>query len=163
MPPLSNQRWEIFAQSVFSGLSAAVAYRKAYPASKAWKDSAVYPKASGLKKRREVAARIDELRKISEDRAIADKSELAQLLTDMSRGSVRIGGLRQDDLFAGETVVPVHVKDRITAIRTLTKLQGYDKPQRQPEEDSAATGKLPPHLANLSDSELEEEIKKLGD
>ena len=162
MAALSNPRWEIFAQGIAAGSTAAESFRKAFPSSKAWKDSAVYPKASNLRKRKEIAGRIAELQKIAEDAAIADRTEIARLLTDMSRGTVSVGGLRQDDLFAGKAVVPVHVKDRISAIRTLAKLQGFDKPKPKQEDGEDVKAGLPPHLENLSDDELEAHIKNLG-
>lgn len=52
---------EAFAAGVAQGLSQSDAYRRAYPKSVAWKDSAVWETASRMSKRPNVAARVQEL------------------------------------------------------------------------------------------------------
>ncbi len=58
---LTPQR-EAFALAVAGGMTQADAYRKAYPASKKWKDDSVHNKASALMRDAQVAARVAALK-----------------------------------------------------------------------------------------------------
>lgn len=58
-------RQEAFALELAKGESQAAAYRIAYPQSRRWKDSSVWPKASAMAKNGKVRARVDELQSIA--------------------------------------------------------------------------------------------------
>lgn len=53
---------ETFARALAAGRPRAVALREAYPATRSWADSAVYPRASRLAKSPRIVARVAELR-----------------------------------------------------------------------------------------------------
>jgi len=97
---LKNQRHELFAQNVAKGMSHADAYRgSGYKA----KGHAVYVRASALVRKSEVDARIDELAKKAEDKAIMTIAERKRVLSEMGRGKL------QDYLAAGEDDDAAHI------------------------------------------------------
>jgi phage terminase small subunit len=56
-----NHKQEAFCVAIASGMSQIDAYRQAFPTSRKWKDSAVYPKASILAATDKIKARIEVL------------------------------------------------------------------------------------------------------
>ena len=83
---------EKFAREVVSGASLADGYRRAFPRSQRWKDSAVHAHASALAKVPEVAQLIDTLRAAADAEAIADCRELKIILSERIRAIHRDGG-----------------------------------------------------------------------
>lgn len=78
------QRIELFCQALVEGATQADAYRRAYPASKKWKDKTVRNRAHELAKTRDVLGRVSELKEIqlekhgaSIDRVIQELSRIA--------------------------------------------------------------------------------------
>lgn len=81
--PLTHKR-ETFARLYVDHGDASKAYREAFPASRQWKDSAVWSEAEKIKKIPEVSLRIEELKRkrsekldISENRVLAEIAAIA--------------------------------------------------------------------------------------
>lgn len=74
---------EEFAKAIASGMNQSDAYRKAYPASKLWKDDSVHTKASAMNRNVQVKARVLMLAK-------AIDAEFAISTSDLLRESARI-------------------------------------------------------------------------
>ena len=138
-------RQEVFAAGIAGGLSQSAAYRKAYPHSAAWKDSAVWPKASNLAALDTVRARIAELRakaaaahEVTVERITAELARLAffdvrrlvddngdplplrQLDDDTARAITGLEVVRVGNALVGEgEVLKVKFSDKRAALELL--------------------------------------------
>ena len=108
---------EQFAQLVASGKSQSEAYRTAYPKAKAWKDEAVWTRASRLFAK--VLPRVDAIRAELAERGLWAKSQSVKELVAMV----------QDP--------EVRAADRIKAICELNRLHGYYAPEKHEHSGSA--------------------------
>lgn len=106
MAVLKNNRYEAFAQGLFSGMTQRAAYRAAFPASVKWKDKTVDTKACELAAKVEITERIDELKNASANDAILSRRERMLILSNIALD------LEQ------------HPKQRMQAIDILNKMDG---------------------------------------
>ena len=143
---------EAFCRHVAIGNTMTHAYRKAYNAS-GMKDSTVNRNASRLHSLPYIRSRVQELIKIEERKAIADRTELLQIATKIVRG--------------GDDVKP---SDILKGIEILSRMQGFDSPQtsvsfnvsvrRSPEEMRAILARQvkmsdPPRFERLEEPDQE--------
>lgn len=84
--PLRLAAHEAFAQHVAKGASQSESYRKIYPKSRRWKETAVHVKASELTGK--VSGRIAWLKSQAADDTIMDITERKRILTEIARGNV---------------------------------------------------------------------------
>lgn len=106
MAALKNNRYETFAQGLFSGMSQRAAYRAAFPASVKWKDKTVDVKACELAGKPEITERIDELKAASASDAILSRKERMLILSNIALD------------------IEQHPKQRMQAIDILNKMDG---------------------------------------
>ena len=95
MPVLKNPRWETFVQALIAGDSQRVAYRKAFPSSKKWKDNTVDSRASELYKNSEIVGRYNELKEAAATGAVLTRKEKRELLAEMARDESLLPADRQ--------------------------------------------------------------------
>lgn len=129
---------ERFAQLVAKGEMLFNAYGTVYPRSRKWKKNALYQRAHELAKRPDVKARIDELLQVGADDTIASRRELAQFMTRVVR--TPISNVDEDSDLAQEktvkvigedaTVEKIRMPDKLGAAERLSKLMGYDEPEK---------------------------------
>jgi hypothetical protein len=116
---LSPQR-EKFAQGIASGLSQAEAYRRAYPRSENWKESALWPAASRLVADSKVAARIDELKQELAQRALWTREDSVRTLCAIINRKATV-----DPDTGAEVYAPMD-KDVIAAVKELNSMHGFE-------------------------------------
>lgn len=109
-----TSRQEKFARLVASGMSQRKAYRDAYPASRKWKDASVDNKASALARKGEVAARVSELTRKAESKAVMSRQKRLEALSRIAKRN--------------EKESP---KDAIAAIKVLNDMTGDNAPVKQ--------------------------------
>lgn len=80
---------ELFAQAAASGITLAEAYRRAFPKSRAWKESALWPKCSRLAALPHVAKRIRELQAAGARSAVFTLADHLQNLEKISRAALK--------------------------------------------------------------------------
>ncbi len=153
MSALKNKRWEAFARHVASGMTHADAWRKGRPKSTATPKS-VHESASKLAARPEVRARIDELTKAAESRAVASSRELQEYLTRVIRTPIGAVNARSDLAQEVESMGrgrsrKVKMPGKLEAIDRLAKLLGYYVPERH-EQTVCLTS-----IEAMTDEELE--------
>lgn len=141
MPALKNPKDEKFAQLVAKGMSQSAAYREVFNSK--LKDESLWARAS--EKMRKVSVRVDELREKAiakaEPGAIATIQEMQEGLTKLLRESIEEGD-----------------RDGAVKISTLLgKWQGAEAAAKIEIKNGGITDdyKAPPHLAMMSDEELE--------
>lgn len=106
MPILKNPKDEIFAQQLAAGATQSDAYRAAYPRSRNWKNATVANKAYIIAKDPDIEARVAELLSEAATRAVMQRQERMEALTEIARN-----GAKQD-------------RWRIQAIEVLNKMDG---------------------------------------
>jgi hypothetical protein len=82
---------EAFAAALATGVSQAEAYRTAFPASKKWKDAAVWAAASGLAATRKVFIRVAELQAKAAEKAVYTLADHLHRLDELSRAAQQAG------------------------------------------------------------------------
>lgn len=108
---LTHQQ-EAFARAVAEGSNQSAAYRLAYPKSRAWKDSAVWPQASRLLATPKVSARITAIRFDLVERGLWAREKSVKTLADIA---------------TNRESVPA---DIIRAVVELNKMHGYNAPEK---------------------------------
>lgn len=136
MPVLKNTKHEAFAQLVARGSEKTKAYATVFPGSAKWKPVSLKNTASGLAHR--LASRIAELQEIGERETIAGRVELAEYLTSIIR--TPIGEVNERSPLAqekttrrsgkDETVETVKLPDKLAAVAQLSKMMGYNEPEK---------------------------------
>lgn len=114
---------EKFVQGIIEGMSQAEAYRSAYSA-KNMSDKTVWEAASTLMKNHKVATRIKELREQLIKPSIMTAQERLEFLTEVIHGTK---GEKVIEIVDGEKVeieVPASMKNRLSAIDIMNKMQG---------------------------------------
>lgn len=104
---LTSQQ-EAFAQAVASGLNQSDAYRKAYPKSKKWKDSAVWAQSSALTNNSKVSERVASLQAASAEIAVLDGAKIMEEYRRLAHSD--IAGIMNPD---GSVKLP-HELDPVT-------------------------------------------------
>ena len=108
--PLTSKQ-EKFCELVASGSNLSEAYRAAYDAGE-MKPATVNRKAKEVADNGKIAARIGELREAARKASIATREELLQ----------RVTGIIRDSSYKPEVT--------LDAVRTLSKMEGFDAPER---------------------------------
>lgn len=114
---------EEFVQGIIKGLSQADAYRAAY-SSKNMSDKTIHEAASRLMNDSKIATRIKELRAQITSKSIMTAQERLEFLTGVINGE---RGEKVIKLVDGEEVeieVPASMKNRLSAIDIMNKMQG---------------------------------------
>lgn len=137
MPLLKNAKHEAFAQLVARGSEKTKAYATVFPGSAKWKPNNLRVRAHRLSS--EVSSRIAELQEIGERATIAGRVELAEFLTSIIR--TPIGEVNEKSPLAqelttrrsgkDETVETVKLPDKLAAVAQLSKMMGYNEPEKQ--------------------------------
>lgn len=156
-----TKKQEKFVQGLVKGLTQREAYKQSYNASK-MKDNTIDRKAYELFKKDYVRARFDKLNgKVvakAEKNTIATATEVLQYFTSVMRGEEKEALMKQNDM-TGEIEeiksMPA-IKDRNKAAELLGKRYALftEKMQVAGELDVNA------RLSNMTDEELEEEMKR---
>lgn len=127
---------EAFATGIAAGLSQAEAYRQAYPKAKAWKDEAVYSRASALAATSKVQQRVQELReKAAEANEVTIERIVAEVVKvafanqrDLMKWGPEGVKLRPSDELTDEQAAAVsEVSETISATGGSLKLKTHDK------------------------------------
>jgi len=114
---------EKFVQGIIEGKSQAEAYRSAYSAEK-MSDNAIYREASLLYSSPKIAQRINELRAELVKPSIMTARERLEFLTGVINGT---RGEKITEIVDGKPVeieVPASMKNRLSAIDIMNKMQG---------------------------------------
>lgn len=114
---------EKFAQGIIEGKSQAEAYREAYPKQRS-SDKTVWEAASRLMNNSKVNARIKELRDQIAKPSIMTAQERLEFLTGVINGTK---GEKFVEVVDGERVeveIPASMKNRLSAIDIMNKMQG---------------------------------------
>jgi len=123
-----TEKEEMFAFSVFSGMSQTDAYLKAFKASRKWKKSAVYPKASRMSKQDNIVARMNELKTTAHSKRILSFQELQEMLSDKIREDLDVNGLRAADIL--NRMAGNYEKDNTQTVKVISfedRLYGSDE------------------------------------
>jgi hypothetical protein len=107
-------RQEKFARNLAKGMSQRQAYRDAYPNARKWKDESVDNKASALARSGEVSARLAELTRKAESKAVMSRQKRLEALSRIAKRN--------------EKSSP---KDAIAAIKALNDMTGDNAPVKQ--------------------------------
>ena len=127
---------EKFAAGIASGLSQAEAYRRAFPRSQAWKDEAVWSRASALAATDTVQQRVQELREdaaranqVTVDRIVAELAKIAfgDARRVMSWGPGGVVLRESADLNDDEAAIVSEVTETTTATGGSMKVKTHDK------------------------------------
>lgn len=89
--PMKNARHELFAQGVASGMTKSDAFLEAYPNAANYAPTTLYPKASSLAARPDVAARIRHLTECAADAAVFTLAEHLRRLNALSQAAQKAG------------------------------------------------------------------------
>lgn len=114
---------EQFALNIFEGMNQADAYRNSYSA-KNMSDNAIYREASLLMSNPKIAQRIKELRDQTAKPSIMTAQERLEFLTEVINGTK---GEKLIQIVDGEEIeleVPASMKNRLSAIDIMNKMQG---------------------------------------
>lgn len=118
-----TQKQETFVQGIIEGKTQAEAYRAAYSASK-MSDNAIYREASLLMSSPKIAQRIKELRDQIATHSIMTAQERLEFLSKVISGE---RGELVTEIIDGEPKefeVPASMKNRLSAIDIMNKMQG---------------------------------------
>lgn len=114
---------ERFAQLVgASGMTFAAAYRSAYPKSRAWKEAALYPKASALAALDKVSARIAAFQAQAAAEAGLDRNRVLQELAKLVHSD--IAGIIGPD---GRTLLPNELDEATRPAVSSFKIDEYGR------------------------------------
>ena len=114
---------EQFVKNIIDGMSQADAYRSAYDTTR-MKDKTVWERASALMKNNKVATRLKELRDQLAKPTIMSAQERLEFLTQVINGT---RGEKVVEMVDGEPIeveVPASMKNRLSAIDIMNKMQG---------------------------------------
>lgn len=114
---------EKFVQNIIDGMSQAEAYRNSYD-TKRMSDKTIYEKASRLMNEGKIRARLQELRDQMMKPSIMSAQERLVFLTAVINGTK---GEKVIEVVDGEKVeieVPASMKNRLSAIDIMNKMQG---------------------------------------
>lgn len=114
---------EKFVQNIIDGMSQAEAYRNSYD-TKRMSDKTIYEKASRLMNEGKIRARLQELRDQMMKPSIMSAQERLVFLTAVINGTK---GEKLIEVVDGEKVeieVPASMKNRLSAIDIMNKMQG---------------------------------------
>jgi len=155
---VTAKRYEVFAQRLAKGESAAEIYRDLYPKSRAWKPKTVWEQASRLT--RKVSARVQELQRMATDATVADILERKRSLTEIVRGRVGhfltvgadgvIPNVGPENINSAAlksvksrcitmdkgngkkdaVVTEIEIRDQVPAIAELNKMEGVYSPEK---------------------------------
>lgn len=114
---------EEFVQGIIKGLSQADAYRAAY-SSKNMSDKTIHEAASRLMSDSKIATRIKELREQISSKNIMTAQERLEFLTGVINGTRGEKIVEVIDGEAKEIEVPASMKNRLSAIDIMNKMQG---------------------------------------
>lgn len=109
-----TDRQERFARLVAQGKSQAEAFRETYPASRKWKEDAVWSNASNLA--RKVSARVEKLRRASDAATVMELREMRERLTQRIR-----------DADNPDTKLPA--ADFVRLCDSLARISGWNAPE----------------------------------
>lgn len=136
MPELENARQENFAKYMAEGMKQIDAYRKAFPASRKWKDKTVYNRASELYNTREILGRIKEIQISATSDTVMTVTQRKEWLSEIIQSE------------AEET------KDKLKAVDILNKMDG------EYTEKVEVKGQINNPLSGLTTEELKKLIPK---
>ena len=114
---------ERFVQCIIEGKSQAEAYREAYPKQRS-SDKTIYENASRLMNNSKIIARLTELRAELAKPSIMTAQERLEFLTGVINGTK---GEKITEIIDGEAKefeVPASMKNRLSAIDIMNKMQG---------------------------------------
>lgn len=114
---------EKFVQGIIEGMSQSEAYRAAYPKQRS-SDKTIWECASKLLKNPKVSTRLKELRDKLASPSIMTAQERLEFLTGVINGT---NGEKVIEVIDGEKVeieVPASMKNRLSAIDIMNKMQG---------------------------------------
>ncbi len=114
---------EQFVKNIIDGMSQADAYRSAYDTQR-MKDKTVWEKASALMKNDKVTARLKELRDQLAKPTIMSAQERLEFLTQVINGTKGEKVVEMVDGEPTEIEVPASMKNRLSAIDIMNKMQG---------------------------------------
>jgi phage terminase small subunit len=114
---------EQFVKNIIDGMSQADAYRSAYDTSR-MKDKTVWERASALMKNNKVATRLKELRDQLAKPTIMTAQERLEFLTEVIKGTRGEKVVEMVDGEPTEIEVPASMKNRLSAIDIMNKMQG---------------------------------------
>lgn len=114
---------ELFVQGIIEGKSQAEAYRSAYPNQRA-SDKTIWESASKLMNNPKVNARLTELREQMMKPSIMSAQERLEFLTQVINGTKGEKVVEIVDGEAKEFEVPASMKNRLSAIDIMNKMQG---------------------------------------
>ena len=114
---------EQFVKNIIDGMSQADAYRSAYDTTR-MKDKTVWERASALMKNNKVATRLKELRDQLAKPTIMSAQERLEFLTKVINGERGEIVTEMVDGEPKEIEVPASMKNRLSAIDIMNKMQG---------------------------------------
>lgn len=114
---------EQFVKNIIDGMSQADAYRHAYP-NQRMSDKTIWESASKLLKNPKVSARLQELRDKMVDESIMTAKERLKFLTGVINGTEKEKITQIVDGEPIELEVPISVKNRLSAVDLMNKMQG---------------------------------------
>lgn len=114
---------EAFVKNIIDGMSQADAYRSAYP-NQRMSDKTIQETASRLMKNSKIIARLEELRKELIKPTIMSAQERLEFLTKVINGEKGEIVTEMIDGEPTEIEVPASMKNRLSAIDIMNKMQG---------------------------------------
>ena len=114
---------EQFVKNIIDGMSQADAYRNAYNC-KRMADKTIIENASRLMANSNVAARLQELRDRMADDTIMTAKERLKYLTSIINGTEKEKLVQIIDGEPVEVEVPISVKNKLSAVDLMNKMQG---------------------------------------
>lgn len=111
-----------FAQGVVSGLTAADAYRSAYPKSKGWKDEAVRVAGAKMMANGNVSVRVNSLQTAAAEIAVDEAVEIAR--ENLRLAKSRISGIMRPD---GKVKLPHELDPETEAAIASFKIDEYGR------------------------------------
>lgn len=114
---------EQFVKNIIDGMSQADAYRNAYP-NQRMSDKTIWESASKLLKNPKVSARLQELRDQLAKPTIMSAQERLEYLTRVINGTEKEKIAQIVDGEPIEVEVPISVKNRLSALDLMNKMQG---------------------------------------
>lgn len=114
---------EQFVKNIIDGMSQADAYRYAYP-NQRMSDKTIWEKASRLMSDDKVRARLQELRDKMVDDSIMTAKERLKFLTGVINGTEKEKITQIVDGEPIELEVPISVKNKLSAVDLMNKMQG---------------------------------------
>ena len=114
---------EKFVQGIIEGMSQAEAYRSAY-STKNMSDKTIWEAASTLMRNNKVATRVKELREQISQKSIMTAQERLEFLTEVINGTKGEKVIEVVDGKPVEIEVPASMKNRLSAIDIMNKMQG---------------------------------------